>query len=200
MWKAEFIEILSVLNFWHYTHHFLLLLHIHQISWSYWHLPRNVGKHSLSKQITCVIISEFLLALHFCPNELLLKRGFGVFTGCICLILSCPTLTSRERVCLSAEWLEHGSECSYQQEYLGSVFQWNQKSKDPNHTAISKGIAEFIQKKKNVSMISASLHQFSLCCFHTSSVTLIILFGFFLYKWYAYLIVWEGFIMPHSVL
>lgn len=129
--------------------------------------PQNVGKHSLSKPITFVLSLQSSFFLHLCQNEVLLKRGFWVFTGCICLILSCPTLTSRECICLSAEWLKHGSECSYQQEYLGSVFQWNQESKDPNHTAILKGkdIAEFIQKKNVVSKISASLHQFQLALF-----------------------------------
>lgn len=150
----------------------------------------------------CVVTSEFLLALRFCQNEVLLKRGFGVFTGFICLILSCPTLTSRTCVCLSAEWLEQGSECSCQQEDLGSVFQWNQERKDSSHTAILKGkdVAELTQKKRIVSRSQQVSTNSSLHCFHISSVILIILFGLFLYKWYAYLIVWEGFIMPHSVL
>lgn len=115
----------------------------------------------------CITTSEFLLALHFCQNEVLLKGGFGVFTGFICLILSCPTHTSRKCVCLSAEWWEQGSECSCQHEDLGSVFQWSQESKDSNHTAILKGkdIAEFNQKKRVVSKISASLHQFQLALF-----------------------------------
>lgn len=56
--------------------------------------PQNVGKHSLSKPITFVLSlqSSFLLCIYvrmrFCSKE-----DFGVFTGCICMILSCPTLT-----------------------------------------------------------------------------------------------------------
>lgn len=98
--------------------------------------PKCWKTFSIKASHVCVITSEFLLALCFCHNEVLLKRGFGGVTGCICLILSCPTLSSRKCVCISAEWLEQGSECSYQQEDLGSVFQWNQESKDPNHAAI----------------------------------------------------------------
>lgn len=127
--------------------------------------PQNVGKHSLSKPITFVLSlqSSFLLCIYvrmrFCSKE-----DFGVLL--VAFAWYCPVLLL-PCVCLSAEWLEHGSECSYQQEYLGSVFQWNQESKDPNRTAILKGkdISECIQKKKVVSKISASLHQFQLALF-----------------------------------
>lgn len=43
------------------------------------------------------------------------KKGFWFLKGCICLISCHPTLTSRDDICLSTEWLEHGSECSYHQ-------------------------------------------------------------------------------------
>lgn len=55
--------------------------------------PKRWKTFSIKANHICVITSEFLLALHLCQNEVLLKRGFWVFTGCICVILSCPTLT-----------------------------------------------------------------------------------------------------------
>lgn len=120
------------------------------------------------------------------------KRILGFY--CLHLPDIVLSYSKQQKMCLplSREW-------SYQQEYLWNVFQWNQESKDPNHTAVLKGrdIAEFIQKKKAVFKITASLNQLALFSY---LFTLIILFGLFLYERYACLRVWEGFTISHSVL
>lgn len=71
--ERQFVEVLSVLNFWHYTHHFLLLLHIHQISWSCWHLPKCWKIFSIKAKRVLSLQSSFLLCIsvrmRFCSKE-----------------------------------------------------------------------------------------------------------------------------------
>lgn len=98
--------------------------------------PHNVGKHSLSKQITGVLSlqSSLLLCIsvrmRFCSKEDLGFLLIAFSWYCPVLLLLVENVFAFQQ----SDWA--GSECSYQQEYLGSVFQWNQERNDPKITLL----------------------------------------------------------------